>query len=111
MGGAWLGMATACGWSSRMAASTCCTAAGRPPRSSSGHNVPVGESIAVVDVDGVVADVRHRLHHLNRRPKDWGRFFASAARDPALTEGVELAREYAQTHVLVWLTGRPEHLR
>jgi hypothetical protein len=59
----------------------------------------------------VVADVRHRLHHLNRRPKDWGRFFASAARDPALTEGVELALEYAQSHVLVWLTGRPEHLR
>ena len=71
----------------------------------------MGESLAVFDIDGVVADVRHRLHHLNRRPKDWGRFFASAARDPALTDGVELALEYAQTHVLVWLTGRPEHLR
>ena len=51
------------------------------------------------------------MHHLNRRQKDWGRFFAAAARDPALTEGVELALEYARTHVLVWLTGRPEHLR
>jgi hypothetical protein len=71
----------------------------------------VGSSLAVFDVDGVVADVRHRLHHLNRRPKDWGRFFAGAARDPAIVEGVSLAKEYATDHVLVWLTGRPEYLR
>jgi hypothetical protein len=67
--------------------------------------------LAVFDVDGVVADVRHRLHHLNRRPKDWARFFAAADRDPPLAEGIELARQYAASHVLVWLTGRPEHLR
>jgi len=67
--------------------------------------------IAVFDVDGVVADVRHRLHHVARRPKNWGRFFAAAGRDPALPTGVALAREYAADHRLVWLTGRPEHLR
>ncbi|MER7005839.1 hypothetical protein ABT297_22760 [Dactylosporangium sp. NPDC000555] len=68
-------------------------------------------SLAVFDIDGVVADVRHRLKYLDRRPKDWNRFFAAAGRDPVLAEGVELAREYARHHVLVWLTGRPEHLR
>ncbi|MFG2040806.1 hypothetical protein [Dactylosporangium sp. NPDC048998] len=68
-------------------------------------------SLAVFDIDGVVADVRHRLKYLDRRPKDWNRFFAAADRDPVLAEGVELAREYARHHVLVWLTGRPEHLR
>jgi phosphoglycolate phosphatase-like HAD superfamily hydrolase len=72
---------------------------------------PDAAHLAVFDVDGVVADVRHRLHHLTRRPKDWNRFFAAAGRDPALPAGVELALEYAQSHVLVWLTGRPEHLR
>lgn len=68
-------------------------------------------NLAVFDIDGVVADVRHRLHYLNRRPKDWARFFAAADRDPALAEGVELALKYAETHVLIWLTGRPEYLR
>jgi phosphoglycolate phosphatase-like HAD superfamily hydrolase len=68
-------------------------------------------SLAVFDIDGVVADVRHRLRYLERRPKDWTRFFAAAGRDPVLAEGVELAREYAAGHVLVWLTGRPEYLR
>lgn len=72
---------------------------------------PAPEQVAVFDVDGVVADVRHRLHHLTRRPKDWARFFAAAGRDPALDTGVALAREYAAGHRLVWLTGRPERMR
>lgn len=67
--------------------------------------------LAVFDIDGVVADVRHRLHHLARRPKNWSAFFAAADRDPVLAEGVALALEYAATHHLVWLTGRPEYLR
>jgi hypothetical protein len=70
-----------------------------------------GKPLAVFDVDGVVADVRHRLHHVARRPKNWRRFFAGAAGDPPLAPGVQLAREYARDHRLVWLTGRPEYLR
>lgn len=59
----------------------------------------------------MVADVRHRLHHLESRPKNWSAFFAGAASDPALPEGVELARDLATSHDIVWLTGRPERLR
>jgi phosphoglycolate phosphatase-like HAD superfamily hydrolase len=67
--------------------------------------------LAVFDVDGVVADVRHRLRHLAREPKDWAGFFAAAAADPPLAIGVDLARAWADEHDLVWLTGRPERLR
>lgn len=67
--------------------------------------------IAVFDVDGVVADVRHRLRHVVRRPKDWIAFFAAADRDPALADGVELVHRFAVDHRVVWLTGRPERLR
>jgi len=67
--------------------------------------------LAVFDVDGVVADVRHRLHHIARSPKNWPAFFAAAAKDPPLATGVELARQWAAEHDLVWLTGRPETLR
>jgi phosphoglycolate phosphatase-like HAD superfamily hydrolase len=68
-------------------------------------------ALAVFDIDGVVADVRHRLRHLDRHPKNWAAFFAAADRDPVLPEGVELALRQAAEHILVWLTGRPEHLR
>jgi hypothetical protein len=67
--------------------------------------------LAVFDIDGVVADVRHRLHFLDSRPKDWSGFFAAAGDDPPLAEGVALAREALETCDLAWLTGRPERLR
>jgi hypothetical protein len=65
----------------------------------------------VVDLDGVVADVRHRLHHLDRRPKDWAGFFAAAPDDPPLTDGVQLVLRLADDHEIVYLTGRPESCR
>jgi hypothetical protein len=67
--------------------------------------------IAVFDIDGVVADVRHRLHLLERRPKDWPGFFAAAGDDPGLAEGIDRVRAAAAEHEVVWLTGRPDSLR
>ncbi|MET0459580.1 MAG: hypothetical protein ABW195_10045, partial [Ilumatobacteraceae bacterium] len=67
--------------------------------------------LAVVDLDGVVADVRHRLHHLEGRRKDWPRFFAAARRDPPHPEGLAVVERLAEDHDVVYLTGRPAHLR
>jgi hypothetical protein len=67
--------------------------------------------LAVIDIDGVVADVRHRLHLVESRPKRWDEFFARAADDPPLATGVELVRALAEDHDIVWLTGRPERTR
>jgi phosphoglycolate phosphatase-like HAD superfamily hydrolase len=72
---------------------------------------PAPLPLAVVDIDGVVADVRHRLHHVESRPKDWPAFFAAAAADPPLAEGVERVRALRADHEVVFLTGRPESLR
>ena len=67
--------------------------------------------MAVFDIDGVLADVRHRLHHVERRPKDWDAFFEAAPADPPLHEGVALAREAARDCEVVYVTGRPERCR
>jgi hypothetical protein len=67
--------------------------------------------VAVIDIDGVVADVRHRLRHVTERPKDWGAFFDGAADDPLLTEGEETVRRLAEVYDIVYLSGRPERLR
>lgn len=68
-------------------------------------------AVAVIDIDGVVADVRHRLHHLRRSPPRWDRFFAQASADPLLEAGAAVARDLASAHSVVWLSGRPEWLR
>jgi hypothetical protein len=67
--------------------------------------------VAVIDVDGVVADVRHRLRYLRQRPGDWDAFFAAATADPPLPAGVDLVLGLVAEHDVVWLTGRPERSR
>lgn len=62
------------------------------------------------DVDGVVADVRHRLHHLEPR-RSWSAFFRAADEDLLLPEGARLVADLQARHEIVWLTGRPEWLR
>jgi phosphoglycolate phosphatase-like HAD superfamily hydrolase len=69
--------------------------------------VSADRSIAVLDIDGVLADVGHRVHHVRQRPKDWNAFFATMADDPLLPEGYALAWQLAEDHDVVYLTGRP----
>jgi len=77
-------------------------------------SVPDGErpTIVVFDVDGVLADVRHRLRHVERTPKDWAAFFDAMDADGPLEDGIELARRHAADgHRIVYLTGRNEDYR
>lgn len=67
--------------------------------------------IAAIDIDGVLADVRHRLPLVERRPKDWEAFFDAAAQDGLFPEGAAVAARLAAEHDLVYVTGRPERCR
>lgn len=63
------------------------------------------------DIDGVLADVRHRLPYLARQPKDWDAFFAAAPADPPLAEGIALAVQANRDCEVSYVTGRPERCR
>ncbi len=65
--------------------------------------------LAVFDIDGVLADVSHRLHFLDIHR--WERFFRAADSDPLLDEGADRLREAQIDHDVVYLTGRPERNR
>ena len=69
-------------------------------------------TVVVLDIDGVIADVRHRLRHVERRPKDWVRFFAEMDADTRLPEGLAVAQEaVAAGHAVLYLTSRNESHR
>jgi phosphoglycolate phosphatase-like HAD superfamily hydrolase len=72
---------------------------------------PDPRPLAVFDIDGVLADVRHRLHHIEAHPQRWERFFQAAGRDPLLEEGARRLREALVDHDVIYLTGRPERTR
>jgi hypothetical protein len=65
----------------------------------------------VFDIDGTVADIRHRQHHVNKDVPDWDAFFSGSDIDGPLVEGVALAIEHSVDGQLIWLTGRPERYR
>ena len=65
--------------------------------------------LAVFDIDGVLADVSHRLHFLDVHR--WEKFFAAAHADPLLDEGAERLEEALDLYDVVYLTGRPERNR
>lgn len=66
--------------------------------------------MVVIDIDGVLADARHREHHLRGRP-DWDAFFAAAADDEVIEAGRQGLAAAALQGPVVLLTGRPERLR
>lgn len=70
---------------------------------------PGTRPLAVFDIDGVLADVSHRLHFLDVHR--WEKFFAAAHADPLLDEGAQRLREAQSDHDVVYLTGRPERNR
>lgn len=66
---------------------------------------------AVLDIDATLSDARHRLHFIEKRPKDWDAFFAGSKDDPPLDEGLAVAATLAADHEIVYVTGRPERIR
>lgn len=65
------------------------------------------------DIDGTLADIRHRRIHLERKKPDWQAFHAEIGSDTPNGPIVELYKSLwmAATHELVLVTGRHERSR
>lgn len=69
-------------------------------------------TIAGIDIDGVLANPEHRLHHVAGRPKNWRAFFAAVSSDSRLEEGLAAVNDLVSAGVtIVYVSGRPEYLR
>lgn len=72
---------------------------------------------AVIDIDGVLADNTHRLHHIlnpdgsKRENADWNAFFAECEMDAPIEAGFSLLHALAQTLDITFLSGRSETSR
>jgi phosphoglycolate phosphatase-like HAD superfamily hydrolase len=73
--------------------------------------VAAGRKIVLVDLDGTLADVKHRLHFIRGPKKNWKQFFKKMSEDPPVDEVVQWVRELAEDHSIVVITGRPEEYR
>lgn len=80
----------------------------KPERNMNQNNRP----IVIVDMDGTLADVGHRLHHIKGSgSKNWHAFFEGMDADPPNPEIVNMVREHADSHEIIVITGRPDSYR
>lgn len=65
----------------------------------------------VFDMDGTLADLTHRRHFVETKPKDWRSFFAACEDDAPILHAIEVLNTLMRQHdVEVW-SGRPERCR
>lgn len=62
----------------------------------------------IVDIDGTVADLRHRLHFIQGEKKDWDAFYARVSGDFPIESTLSVINLMAHSGAqLVFVTGRP----
>ena len=70
------------------------------------------EEIVIFDIDGTLADVSERLHHIKKKPKDWDSFFKGIPQDKAIRSMVRLCNILHASGIKILLcTGRREQDR
>lgn len=72
--------------------------------------------VYVFDLDGTLADVTHRLHHIEKKPKDWDGFFAAADQDPPIAWICKFLKNlsmiaYEDGDRIIILSGRADKVR
>lgn len=63
----------------------------------------------IFDIDGTIADCSHRIHHIQKSPKDWRAFFAATHLDAPIPHIIELAQTLASAGCnIVYVSGRSD---
>lgn len=67
----------------------------------------------IVDIDGTVADVEHRRHHVSdSRKKNWHAFFEAMVNDPPKEDVIELVTIlFNDGYDIIFVSGRPDNYR
>jgi HAD superfamily, subfamily IIIB (Acid phosphatase) len=72
----------------------------------------VADETVIFDIDGTLADVSERIHHVQKKPKNWPAFFQGMAQDKAIHSMVRLCNIlYASGIQIVLCSGRNEEHR
>lgn len=66
----------------------------------------------IFDIDGTIADLSHRLPHIQKEPKDWPSFFAAVPDDKPIHHIIKLAIDLELAGAaIVYVSGRSDECR
>jgi predicted kinase len=72
---------------------------------------PAG-SVVLCDIDGTIADTKHRLHFVESDPKDWKGFFGNMHLDPVRKDVQDiLIQHYNEGKTIIFLSARPDNYK
>jgi hypothetical protein len=72
----------------------------------------VADELVIFDIDGTLADISERVHHVRKKPKNWNAFNAGIAQDKAIHSMVQLCNIlYTAGIYIVLCSGRNEKNR
>lgn len=70
-----------------------------------------GRRVFVFDLDGTLADIRHRLGYIQQKPKDWNAFHDACHMDTPIYPTIEIARALWYHDADLWIvTGRSKRV-
>lgn len=63
------------------------------------------------DIDGTIADLTHRLHHIEGDKKDWPAFFDACEHDAPIPHILDLAKILCEQAIVLLVSGRSDRVR
>jgi hypothetical protein len=70
------------------------------------------DELVIFDIDGTLADISERIHHIQRKPKNWNAFIAGMAQDKAIHSMVRLCNILCASGLhIILCSGRNERNR
>jgi hypothetical protein len=74
--------------------------------------MPVEKEIVIFDIDGTLADITAREHHVRNKPKNWRLFFEGMNEDKPILPMLNLCNTlYDAGFEIILFTGRPGEFR
>jgi hypothetical protein len=65
----------------------------------------------ICDIDGVIADLTHRLEHITGETKNWEAFFEACTDDDPIMPVIRFLNASVGYFDIIYVTGRPERVR
>lgn len=68
--------------------------------------------IYLVDIDGTLADLSHRLHFIQKEPADWDGFYAACDADKPIQEVIDTTNIFERAgHTVILVSGRSDAIK
>lgn len=67
--------------------------------------------VYIFDLDGTLADIRHRLHFIEGKKKDWDAFYDACVHDIPISNTIHVLNQLCLQEEVIICSGRSERVR